>query len=628
MPVNFLTAKHKAGYGQFAEEPNELQLDRYFHLDEADQAFVAKRRGDHNRLGVALQLTSVRFLGTFLSDLTQVPMNVKEFVAWQLSIRDTSILNNYGLRDTTKREHTSKIKKQYGYHAFKKPWPKQLTQLLYSRAWISNERPSLMFDFAVAWLIQNKVLLPGATKLMKIVARIREKANNQLWIKLSCIPSTEQKEKLETLLNVPDGERISHFDNLRKGPVTISGPAFKKAIERYNRLQDFSIKELDFSGIPPVRLKTLARHAGMISMYNVSRMPDEKKIAILVAFAKAFEIIALDEAMDILDLLITDITSKAKNLGQKNRLRTLKDLDRSALALAEICSLILNDELQSDELKTTVFNKISREKLSESIAAVYNLTRPSNDKFYDEMVEQYGRIRPILPTLLENIPFAAAPAGEPTMATIKYLAGLKRSNKNVLEDPPLDIVSQPWKRLVFNEEGEVIKQGYTLCFISKLQDSFRRRDIYVKNSDRWSDPRAKLLQGKEWEANRDQICMALGHTVKAKEGIENLTNRIDSTYKKVAHNFENLENVRLDSSGKHPSITITNLDSLEDSPSLIKLNTHITELIPKVDLTDFYWKLMNIQVLLKRLPMSVKQMFVLMTLIPVFVLFYWQKLVI
>lgn len=94
MPVNFLTAKHKAGYGQFAEEPNELQLDSYFHLDEADQAFVAKRRGDHNRLGVALQLTSVRFLGTFLSDLTQVPMNVKEFVAWQLSIRDTSILNN------------------------------------------------------------------------------------------------------------------------------------------------------------------------------------------------------------------------------------------------------------------------------------------------------------------------------------------------------------------------------------------------------------------------------------------------------------------------------------------------------------------------------------------------------
>jgi len=586
MPVNFLTAEYKAGYGQFTEEPNELQLARYFHLDEADQAFVAKRRGDHNRLGVALQLTSVRFLGIFLSDLTQVPVNVKEFVAWQLSIKDTSILIDYGLRGTTKREHTSQIKKQYGYHAFKKPWPKQLTQLLYSRSWISNERPSLMFDFAVAWLIQNKVLLPGSTKLMKIVARIREKATNQLWLKLSSIPSTEQKAKLETLLNVPDGERISHFDNLRKGPVTISGPAFIKAVERYNKLQNFSIQELDFSGIPPVRLKTLARHAGMISMYNVSRMPDEKKIAILVAFAKAFEIIALDEAMDVLDLLITDITSKAKNLGKKNRLRTLKDLDRSALALAEICSLILNDDLQSDELKTTVFNKISREKLSESIGAIYDLTRPSDDKFYDEMVEQYGRIRPILPTLLKNIPFAPAPAGGPTMETIKYLAELKRSNKNVLEAPPLDIVSQPWKRLIFNKDGEVTKQGYTLCFISKLQDTLHRRDIYLKNSDRWGDTRAKLLKGKEWETHRDQICMVIGHSVKAKEGIENLTERIDSTYKKVANNFDNLENIRLDNSGKNPAITITNLDSLEAPPSLIKLNTHITELIPKVDLTE------------------------------------------
>ena len=586
MPVDFLTSEQKASYAQFSGEPNEVQLARYFHLDETDLTFLYQRRGEQNRLGVALQLGCVRFLGAFLTDLSVVPINVQWFVARQLNITELTILSTYAQRETTRREHTALIRDQYQYREFTWPWSFRLNRLLFSRTWISNERPSLLFDLATSWLIQHKILLPGSTTLTRLISEIRERATNRLWLRLSALPSTEQTARLETLLQVPEGSRTSSFDRFRKGPTTISGPAFNEAIDRYLELKAFGMQMLNFTGIPPVRFKSLARHAGMISMHKIARMPENKRTAILVAFTKAYETIALDEALDVLDLLIAYIASEAKKLGQKKRLRSLKDLDKSALLLAEACALLLNESMQDETLRPTIFAKISRDKLTKSIATVHELARPYDDNFQNEMVEQYGRVRRFLPKLLNDIEFKAAPAGENTLDAYNYLASLLESRKQLLDDAPLDIVSNPWKHLVFDKDGRVNKRGYTLCFLDKLQESLRRRDVYVENSDRWGDPRAKLLQGHEWQSNRINVCRSLGHPLDPKEAIDGLVRQLDATYKQVAANFDDNKAVELDLSGKRPTLTIASFDRLDEPFSLTTLSQQVEALLPSVDLTE------------------------------------------
>ncbi len=68
MPVEFLSDEQVAAYGAFMAAPPRAELERCFFLDDADLRLVGQRRGEHRRLGFALQLGTVRFLGRFLED--------------------------------------------------------------------------------------------------------------------------------------------------------------------------------------------------------------------------------------------------------------------------------------------------------------------------------------------------------------------------------------------------------------------------------------------------------------------------------------------------------------------------------------------------------------------------------
>ena len=95
MPVSFLSEEQQRRYGRFIGDPTADHLARYFHLDDADKAFIRSRRGDHMRLGVAVQLGAVRFLGTFLDNLGDTPPRVQSFVGKQIGIKPEDKIATY-----------------------------------------------------------------------------------------------------------------------------------------------------------------------------------------------------------------------------------------------------------------------------------------------------------------------------------------------------------------------------------------------------------------------------------------------------------------------------------------------------------------------------------------------------
>lgn len=221
-------------YGRFSGPVSVADLERCFFLDDADLARVGRRRGDRNRIGFALQLGTVRYLGMFLADPTDVPTGVLDYVATQVDVPDPSCVKGYMARRTTRFEHAAEITEAYGYREYAGV-EADLAQWIDDRSWTTGDGPTALFAGAVGWLRARRVLLPGRSRLERLVARIRDQATQRLHDELTSQVSPAQIARLEWLLEVPDTDRVSNLDRLRHGPTPPSAPQLQTISRRRSR---------------------------------------------------------------------------------------------------------------------------------------------------------------------------------------------------------------------------------------------------------------------------------------------------------------------------------------------------------------------------------------------------------
>ena len=584
MPVSFLTKEQEQRYGRFVSEPSAEQIARYFHLDDVDRELIARRRWDHMRLGFAVQLCTVRFLGTFLDDPTDIPPVVASTTAQQVGVTDAGCLSLY--RTSKARwDHAAEIRERYGYRPFADGVVQfRLNRWLYALCWTGTDRPSVLFDRALSWLLANKVLLPGLTVLERAVARVRARANERLWRGLTARITPEQRARLESLVTVPEGGRQSLLDRLRDGPVLQSPAELARAVVRLQEVQALAANLPGVEQLPPGRVQSLARFAAASKAQAVARLPDDRRIATLLAFIRTLESSAHDDVLDLFDVVVTRIFSDAATVGQKARLRTIRDLDGAALKLRQACTVLLDEDTQDSDVRQAVFDLISREDLEAALTQVDTLARPVDDQYFAELRTQHRKLR-FLPILLRTISFDAAPAGKPVLEGIHYLQAVLEG-KRYAGPPPVAFIPKGWESQIRDESKTLNMTGYRLCLLDRMRQAIRRRDVFISPSLRYNDPRKGLLEGPAWETARPAVCRTVGVAVDPEEEMSRLSARLDRAYRQTIANFPTNASVRIEKTDEGDELVLSSLDKVEEPLSLIALRDAVNARLPRVDLPE------------------------------------------
>ena len=206
MPVQLFTEAERAQRDRFPEVIAYEDLVIFFTLSDRDHESIPRSSAPHNRLGYALQLCALRFMGFVPDDLSSAPPEAVAFVAQQLRVKP-DVLVDYGTRAQTRQDHLQAVQAHLGYQRAEPKDFKALASWLLDRA-LEHDKPTLLYEQLCEKLRTDQLLRPGVTRLERLVAEARARAQTATYRQLTLMLTEDRKPWLDSLLQ-PDPTRGS-----------------------------------------------------------------------------------------------------------------------------------------------------------------------------------------------------------------------------------------------------------------------------------------------------------------------------------------------------------------------------------------------------------------------------------
>lgn len=212
------------------------------------------QRGAENRLGLALTLCGLRFLGFVPEDLASAPEEALGFVAGQVDAASRELLS-YGARAQTRSDHLAIVLGHLGWRRASSPDRQQLARWLVARA-VEHDAPSALIALAGEHLRARRILRPSLEALSRMVATARGDAYREVEELMGDQLSPGRRTQLDTLLDGGAGQSSQVADLLARAKRTGVSELLGQ-VGRYRRLVALGALQIDVGVLPPVRRRSL-----------------------------------------------------------------------------------------------------------------------------------------------------------------------------------------------------------------------------------------------------------------------------------------------------------------------------------------------------------------------------------
>ena len=608
-------------YGQYHGNPSNAQLESYFEITAQDRKLIASCRSNITRLGMAVQICTLRFLDTFLEDLSTVPEIVVQHLEQQLGFQNTN-LEAYCTSKDARLEHQKLIVKHYGYREFDGAPFLRVARMLLTKLSVSNEPTKVLVDAITSELEGRNVILPSIKRITKLISNAREHTNMRLYEHISKRLSSRQADRLGQLFNKPNQKDAvrTNFELLRNPPMHASSISLQRALERVERLREVGVVSVNLEDIAENRLEAIVRHGLIVRAADLEKYSLARRLATLVVMVQHLERSATDDALVIFDQVMHETGLRGQKKRQLERLRTLSDLDAAAMTLKNsldhVTGVLRDSSLSASNAREAALAHLEASRLIEAKLRVIDLVSSAENEETEIWENAHRAISPFLLDLITTIKFEGTSAMKDLLEAIAFVKRTAGTSKSTWGEIPRAFIPSDWLGLIFatpkgitSNSGDPIsldeteissaklgsrkifkRHHYLVCVAHKLHLALKSGDVFVRRSNQHDDPRAQMLDVPAWNAVKVEVLASLGLNAKPDVMLARWSKTLDETYKTVAKGLAENPMLRLvvrkDGDHEKTELIITPFEALPESESLTALKSNVDSRLPQVALSE------------------------------------------
>ncbi|WNV02976.1 Tn3 family transposase (plasmid) [Candidatus Methylospira mobilis] len=463
----------------------EDELIRYYTFSETDLSLIRQRRGDANRLGVAVQMCLLRFPGQGLLAGATVPVSLLQWIGRQLRI-DPRCWPQYAERDETRREHLLELRAYLNMEPFGMTHYRQTVQAGADLA-LQTDKGVVLAASVIDALRHRHIIIPALDVVERVCAEAITRANRRIYEALSEPLSNVHRHRLDDLLKRRDNGKTTWLAWLRQSPAK---PNSRHMLEHIERLKAWQALDLP-AGIERLvhqnRLLKIAREGGQMTPADLAKFEPQRRYATLVALAIEGMATVTDEIIDLHDRIMGKLFRAAKNKHQQQFQASGKAINAKLRLYGRIGQALLDAKQSGGDPFVAIEAIMPWDAFAESVTEAQKLAQPEAFDFLHRIGEGYATLRRYAPEFLNVLKLRAAPSAKYLLDAIEVLRGMNTdSARKVPADAPTRFIKPRWHKLVVTDAG-IDRRYYELCVLSELKNSLRSGDVWAQGARQFKD---------------------------------------------------------------------------------------------------------------------------------------------
>lgn len=574
--------------GLLALPAADPDLIRHWTLGAADLAAIDRRRGDHNRLGFALQLSAFRFPGRLLRPGEVIPEAALRFVAEQIGV-SAEALADYATRPQTRREQLDGLRAAFGFRMFAPEHRRDVAAWLLPVALATTSAPAVAATL-LDELRRRRIVAPGPSVLERLVGAAMLQAERHIAGQLTRNLTVEQTAALDALLAPKEGTPTSVLAWARRPPGVPGHGALADLVEQLERLRAVGLDPVCAEGIHPERLRQLAREGGRLTAQHLRALSPLRRRATLVATVLDTVARLTDDGVGLFDRAVGRLFRRAEVREQDALLRDARTINDKVRLLARLGGALIKARDSKADLEAAVADAIGWDRLARSVAEAERLARPDKADLPALAARAWPVLHRLGPLFLGTFRLRAVPAAAATLRAVEALRGVYESGgRSRPHSLPVSFLRPAWRDAVRNAEGAAERRTWETATLLALRDRLRAGDIWVEGSRQWRAVEDQLIPPALFAAMRAAGPLPVAVPATAAEYLTERRALLDRRLAEVAAKAaaDRLEDVRI--KGGELRISPLRAATPEEAEALagrlygMLPNARITDLLAEVD---------------------------------------------